>query len=59
MTVGKKLWVGFLAILSIVLLVGASGIWALSKLDAEYRYLIDDKIKNVVSAGTIAVRTKC
>ena len=48
MTVGKKLWVGFLAILSIVLLVGASGIWALSKLDAEYRYLIDDKIKNVV-----------
>ena len=48
MTVGKKLWVGFLAILSIVLLVGASGIWTLSKLDAEYRYLIDDKIKNVV-----------
>ena len=48
MTVGKKLWVGFLAILSIVLLVGASGIWALTKLDAEYRYLIDDKIKNVV-----------
>ncbi|MCG7343184.1 methyl-accepting chemotaxis protein [Sporosarcina sp. ACRSL] len=48
MTVGKKLWIGFLAILSIVLLVGASGLWALSKLDAEYRYLIDDKIKNVI-----------
>lgn len=48
MTVGKKLWVGFLAILSIVLLVGASGLWALSKLDGEYRYLIDDKINNVV-----------
>lgn len=48
MTVGKKLWIGFLAILSIVLLVGASGLWALSKLDGEYRYLIDDKINNVV-----------
>ncbi|MDW0117933.1 methyl-accepting chemotaxis protein [Sporosarcina thermotolerans] len=48
MTVGKKLWVGFLAILSIVLLVGASGLWALYKLDGEYRYLIDDKIKNVM-----------
>ncbi|MGN7386348.1 methyl-accepting chemotaxis protein [Sporosarcina sp. SAFN-015] len=48
MTVGKKLWVGFLAILSIVLLVGVSGLWALSKLDGEYRYLIDDKINNVM-----------
>lgn len=48
MTVGKKLWIGFLAILTIVLLVGASGLWALTKLDGEYRYLIDDKIKNVV-----------
>ena len=48
MTVGKKLWVGFLAILAIVLLVGASGLWGLTKLDAEYRYLIDDKINNVV-----------
>lgn len=48
MTVGKKLWVGFLAILIIVIVVGASGLWALSKLDADYRYLIDDKIQNVV-----------
>jgi methyl-accepting chemotaxis protein len=48
MTVRKKLWLGFLAILSIVLLVGASGLWALFKLDREYRSLIDDKIKNVV-----------
>ncbi|WP_339254790.1 methyl-accepting chemotaxis protein [Sporosarcina sp. FSL W8-0480] len=49
MTVGKKLWLGFLAILSIVLFVGASGLWALYKLNAEYRYLIDDKIKNVIA----------
>lgn len=48
LTVGKKIWFGFLFLLAILLVVGLSGIWALSKLNAEYRYLIDEQIKKVV-----------
>lgn len=47
-TVGKKLWVSFLAILLILIIVGGAGLWALSKLNNEYRYLIDDKVKTTV-----------
>lgn len=47
-TVGKKLWIGFTSILVILIVVGASGLWALTKLNDEYRYLIDEKIKSVL-----------
>ncbi len=47
-TVGKKLWLGFSSILVILIVVGASGLWALTKLNDEYRYLIDDKIRKVL-----------
>lgn len=44
----RKVWFGFLLVLTILLVVGMSGILALSKLNNEYRFLIDDKIKKVV-----------
>ena len=47
-TVGKKLWIGFTSILVILIVVGASGLWALTKLNNEYRYFIDDNIKSVL-----------
>ncbi|WP_203249265.1 methyl-accepting chemotaxis protein [Sporosarcina beigongshangi] len=47
-TVGRKLWIGFTSILVILIVVGASGLWALTKLNEEYRYLIDEKINSVL-----------
>ena len=47
-TVGKKLWLGFSSLLVILILVGVVGLWTLTKLNDEYRYLIDDKIRKVV-----------
>lgn len=47
-TVGRKLWIGFSSILIILVFVGAAGLWTLAKLNDEYRYLIDDKIRKVI-----------
>jgi methyl-accepting chemotaxis protein len=47
LSVVKKLWTGFTSILLIMLIIGVSGLWALSSVDKEYSYLIDDKIKKV------------
>lgn len=47
LSVGKKLWSGFTSTLLIMMIIGISGLWALSSVDKEYSYLIDDKIKKV------------
>ncbi|CAM3163879.1 methyl-accepting chemotaxis protein [Filibacter tadaridae] len=47
-TVGKKLWTGFLAVLLLLIVVGISGFWSLSKMNDEYRFLIDDRIQKVI-----------
>ena len=47
-TVGRKLWIGFTTLLVILIAVGVAGLWTLTKLNDEYRYLIDDKIRKVV-----------
>lgn len=48
LTVGKKLWIGFSLIFVILLMVGASGLWASTKLNTEYRHLIDENMQNVL-----------
>ena len=48
LTVRRKVWFGFLFLLTILAVVGVSGVLALSKLNNEYRFLIDDKIKKVL-----------
>lgn len=47
-TVGRKLWIGFSSILFILIIVGLSGLWALSKLNSEYRYFIDERVHMVM-----------
>lgn len=47
-TVGRKLRLGFSSLLIILIVIGVAGLWALTKLNEEYRYLIDDKIRKVV-----------
>lgn len=48
LSVRKRIWFGFLLLLTILVVVGVSGIVSLSKLNNEYRFLIDDKIKKVL-----------
>ena len=47
-TVGRKLWFGFTSILVILIVVGASGLWSLTKLNEEYRYFLDNNVKSVL-----------
>jgi len=47
-SVRKKLWIGFSSILFILITVGISGLWALTKLNSEYRYLIDERVSMVM-----------
>ena len=48
MTVGKKLWTGFISVLLILIIVGASGLWALGQINSEYRSLLNLEVKSVV-----------
>ncbi|WP_432355926.1 methyl-accepting chemotaxis protein [Sporosarcina sp. A2] len=48
MTVGRRLWFGFLAVLIIMVLMGSASFWALSTLDREYKALINDRIQKVM-----------
>lgn len=48
LSVRKRIWFGFLLLLTILVVVGVSGIVSLTKLNNEYRFLIDDKIKKVL-----------
>ena len=47
-TVGRKLWIGFTSILVILIVVGVSGLWALTKLNEEYRYFLDNNVQKRV-----------
>ncbi|WP_438316450.1 methyl-accepting chemotaxis protein [Sporosarcina sp. FA9] len=47
-SVRKKLWLGFSSILFILITVGVCGLWALTKLNSEYRYLIDERVSMVM-----------
>ncbi|GKV54760.1 putative sensory transducer protein YvaQ [Sporosarcina sp. NCCP-2222] len=48
MTIGRKLWFGFTAILFLLLIAGGTGIWGLTKINSEYEFLIEDKIRKVI-----------
>ncbi|WP_153733306.1 methyl-accepting chemotaxis protein [Sporosarcina obsidiansis] len=47
LSVGRKLWLGLLSILVILVGVGVAGLWALSKVNEEYRFLIDNQVRKV------------
>ncbi|MFS0574120.1 methyl-accepting chemotaxis protein [Sporosarcina sp. 179-K 3D1 HS] len=48
LTVGRKLWGGFLTVLIFLIIVGLAGYWSLSQMDKQYRFLIDDRIEKVL-----------
>jgi len=47
-SVGKKIWGGFLTVLLIMVVIGASSLWSLFKVSDEYRFLIDDRMNKIV-----------
>lgn len=47
-TVGKKLWIGFVTIVIFLIIVGLSGLFAISKVNSEYQQLLDKNIKTVL-----------
>jgi len=53
-TVGKKLWSGFLAVLLLLIGVGAIGFWSQSITSKEYRTMIDDQITKMVLLEKVA-----
>ncbi|WP_318618108.1 methyl-accepting chemotaxis protein [Sporosarcina sp. YIM B06819] len=44
-TVARKLWFGFATILGLLVIVGAISLWAAVKIDNEYTFLLDDRVK--------------
>ncbi len=46
-TVGKKLKLGFGAIIVLLLIVGAFSLWTSMKLDSDYSFLLDDRVEKV------------
>ncbi|KZN98939.1 methyl-accepting chemotaxis protein [Pseudobacillus badius] len=46
-SVGKKLYSGFTAVLAALILVGAVGYLSAMRLDKEYTFLLDDRVKKV------------
>ncbi|MFJ7934515.1 methyl-accepting chemotaxis protein [Sporosarcina sp. NPDC096371] len=47
-TVGRKLWSGFVAVLLVMVVVGLSGFWSQTKMNNEYRIMIDDQITKML-----------
>lgn len=48
LTVGRKLWGGFLTVLLFLVIVGLAGYGSLSQMNEQYRFLIDDRIQKVL-----------
>lgn len=46
-TVAKKLWLGFGAILGLLIIVGGMSLWTMISVDQEYTFLLDNRVKNV------------
>ena len=47
LTVGRKLWTGFLVVLLLVIFVGLAGFWSLTKMNDEYKFLINDRLEKI------------
>ncbi|WP_318616306.1 methyl-accepting chemotaxis protein [Sporosarcina sp. YIM B06819] len=48
LSVGKKIWIGFVCVLLTMVIVGLSGFWAQTKTNQEYRLMIDNQITKMV-----------
>ena len=46
-TVAKKLWLGFATILTLLVIVGGLSLWSTIRIDSDYTFLLDDRVKKV------------
>ena len=46
-TVAKKLWLGFATILALLVIVGVISLWSTIRLNSDYTFLLDDRVKKV------------
>ncbi len=44
-TVARKLWSGFATILAMLVIVGGASLWSTIRIDSEYTFLLDDRVK--------------
>ncbi|WP_203363525.1 methyl-accepting chemotaxis protein [Bacillus sp. REN10] len=47
MTISKKLWLGFLSVLGLMLIVGIFSLWSIMRQNEEYQFLLDDRVHKV------------
>ncbi|WP_158233640.1 MULTISPECIES: methyl-accepting chemotaxis protein [unclassified Sporosarcina] len=47
-TVGKKLWLGFMSIVIIMIVIGTVGFLAIKKVNEQYTFLIEDRMHKVI-----------
>ncbi|PID20594.1 hypothetical protein CSV61_13510 [Sporosarcina sp. P3] len=47
-TVGKKLWIGFMSLVVIIIVIGLIGFLALKNINEKYSFLIDDRMYKVI-----------
>lgn len=53
-TVGRKLWSGFLLVLLLLVIVGGAGLWSLTKMNSEYRSMLDSELTKMVLLEKLA-----
>ncbi|MBE1556651.1 methyl-accepting chemotaxis protein [Sporosarcina limicola] len=47
LTVAKKMWLGFGTILALLIIVGLISLWTTIRLNSDYSFLLDDRVKKV------------
>lgn len=47
-TVGKKLWIGFMSLVIIIIIIGSIGFLALKSVNEKYSFLINDRMHKVI-----------
>ncbi|QFF98196.1 methyl-accepting chemotaxis protein [Psychrobacillus glaciei] len=57
-TIGKKMWMGFSAILCLLIVVSVITIWTMIDTSSRYRFLLDDRVMKINIAKDIVIAQK-
>ncbi|MFJ7932767.1 methyl-accepting chemotaxis protein [Sporosarcina sp. NPDC096371] len=57
-TVARKLWSGFATILTLLVIVGVVSLWATLRINGDYEFLLDDRVKKVELIDEFILRHK-
>lgn len=55
-TVGRKLWIGFMSVLLLLIAVGVSALVSINKIDREYRSMLDVEVTKMVLLEKLTAR---